>query len=132
MHHWKTVTISPKGQLVREWAWIGNPHLTFSLKPQHLCLLEPKATRNSIHTHTNKIKHSTLIKNIAELIMVVMKEKSNFTEKMMMKKLHMFWIYYHLNQNFKGEKNRVNILIKKHIVFTSKFKLLFLTRRNIN
>ena len=56
---------------------IPTSDLTCNQNP--LCLLEPKAKRNSIHT--NKIKHSTLIKNIDELIMVVMKEKSNFTGK---------------------------------------------------
>ena len=37
--------------------------------------------RETIHTHTHKIKHSTSIKNIDELIMVVMKEKWNFIGK---------------------------------------------------
>ena len=55
--------------------------MRFSLKPNPLCSLEPKAKRNNTHTHTHTIKHSTLIKNIDELIMVVMIEKSNFTGK---------------------------------------------------
>ena len=45
------------------------------------CVCWNQKRREIVHTHTNKIKRSTLIKNIDELIMVVMKEKSNFTGK---------------------------------------------------
>ena len=75
------------------------------------------------YTHTQKIKHSTLIKNIDELIMVVMIEKSNFTGKNDDEEItHVCFesTHYHFNRNFKGE-NRVNISIKKHTVFTLKF-----------
>ena len=86
------------------------------------------------YTHTHKIKHSTLIKNIDELIMVVMKEKSNFTRKKDDEEITRVCFestHYHFNRNFKGE-NRVNISIKKHTSFTSKFQFLYLTPRNIN
>ena len=48
-------------------------------KTHYVCWNQKR--REIVHTHTNKIKRSTLIKNIDELIMLVMKEKSNFTGK---------------------------------------------------
>ena len=68
--------------------WIGEgmslnwkfSHEIYNLKPKPIVFVGTKSEEKQ-YTHTHKIKHSTLIKNIDELIMVVMKKKSNFTRK---------------------------------------------------
>ena len=93
---------------MREWDWIGNAHLIFSLKPKPIVFVGTKRKdKQGIYTHTHKknLKLNFEKKNIDELIMVMMREKFNFTGKNDNEEItHEFFESTTISKNFNTKK----------------------------